>query len=128
MALARLYHRCGKDRAAATAYKDVLKYSLFVPYMEIAVCVRAEQLLINRLFFRECPTSGEAIRSLLFLGVKGAEVSSLVLSSSATSLDYQDWYATLVIELYNSSTEEFFPFITPDCLFDHFLLMNLFFL
>lgn len=118
MALARLYHRCGKDRAAATAYKDVLRYSLLVPYMEITVCVCAEQLLINGLFFRECPTSGEAIRALLFLGVKGAEVSSLVLSSSATSLDYQDWYANTcfgIIQFINGRI--FSIYITPNCLF-----------
>lgn len=109
MALARLYHRCGKDRAAATAYKDVLRYSLLVPYIEIAVCACAEQLLINGLFFRECPTSGEAIRALLFLGVKGAEIL-LVLSSSATSLDYQDWYATHIMALYIHQRKNFFHF------------------
>lgn len=53
MSLAKLYQRTGMDRSAITCYKEVL---------------------------RECPLALEAVGGLLTLGVKGAEVASLVVN------------------------------------------------
>ncbi|XP_013384483.1 anaphase-promoting complex subunit 7 [Lingula anatina] len=52
MALAKLYQKTGMDRSAVTCFKEVL---------------------------RECPLALEAVLGLLSLGVRGAEVASLVL-------------------------------------------------
>lgn len=61
MGLGRLYQQAGMERPAITAYKEVLK---------------------------ECPLALEAVQELLSLGVRGAEVASLMINihgnSSAT--------------------------------------------
>lgn len=63
LALGKLHHRFGNDRAAVTAYKEVL---------------------------RECPLSLQATKGLLCLGVKGAEVASLMMNvgPGTASLDW----------------------------------------
>ena len=42
--------------------------------------------------FRDCPTSMEAIRALLSLGVKSAEISTLVFTNPACYSGPHDWY------------------------------------
>lgn len=63
MGLAKLYHQSGMERSAITSYKEVLK---------------------------ECPFAVEAAQGLLSLGVKGAEVISLMLSGSISVANI-DW-------------------------------------
>lgn len=63
MALGKLYQQSGQDRSSITAYKEVVK---------------------------ECPLALEAAKGLLSLGVKGAEVSSLMLNSSS-NISSLDW-------------------------------------
>ncbi|XP_034945414.1 anaphase-promoting complex subunit 7 isoform X2 [Chelonus insularis] len=68
MALAKIFHEQGMERSAITTYKEVL---------------------------RECPLALEAAEGLLSLGVKGIEVNSLIVGSSA-NLSSLDWLNTWI--------------------------------
>ncbi|XP_076029628.1 anaphase-promoting complex subunit 7 [Oratosquilla oratoria] len=59
MTLGRLYQQIGMERPAITAYKEVL---------------------------RECPLALEAVQGLLSLGVRGAEVASLMINVSNNTM------------------------------------------
>ncbi|KAG1673487.1 Anaphase-promoting complex subunit 7 [Nymphon striatum] len=75
MALGKLYQQSGQDRSSITAYKEVVK---------------------------ECPLALEAARGLLSLGVKGAEVSSMVLNgSSISSIDWVPLWIKAYAQLYS---------------------------
>lgn len=58
MSLGRLYQQVGMERPAITAYKEVL---------------------------RECPLALEAVQELLSLGVRGAEVASMMINAHGSS-------------------------------------------
>ncbi|CAH1963459.1 unnamed protein product [Acanthoscelides obtectus] len=64
MALGCLYRDTGMERSALTCFKEVL---------------------------RECPLALDAIENLLKLGVKGVEVSSLILDLSSESSWFNQW-------------------------------------
>ncbi|KAK0162770.1 hypothetical protein PV327_006519 [Microctonus hyperodae] len=68
MALAKIFHDQGMERSAITTYKEVL---------------------------RECPLALEAAEGLLSLGVKGIEVNSLIVGSTA-NLPSLDWLNTWI--------------------------------
>uniref|UniRef100_T1J2T0 Anaphase-promoting complex subunit 7 n=1 Tax=Strigamia maritima TaxID=126957 RepID=T1J2T0_STRMM len=68
MALAKACQQVGMERSAITGYKEVLK---------------------------ECPLALEAAQGLLSLGVKGAEVASLMLSATST-IPNSEWLTTWV--------------------------------
>ncbi|XP_064461073.1 anaphase-promoting complex subunit 7-like [Ornithodoros turicata] len=64
MALAKMYHQNGNERSAVTCYKEVLK---------------------------ECPLAVEAAKGLLELGVKGAEVASLMFHAGSPLPPNMEW-------------------------------------
>lgn len=68
MALAKLYQQAGMERSAITGFKEVLK---------------------------ECPLALDAAQGLLSLGVKGAEVASLMLSGTA-NIPNSEWLSTWI--------------------------------
>ncbi|CAG5075583.1 Similar to ANAPC7: Anaphase-promoting complex subunit 7 (Homo sapiens) [Cotesia congregata] len=68
MALAKIFHDQGMERSAITTYKEVL---------------------------RECPLALEAAEGLLSLGVKGIEVNSLIVGSTAITPNL-DWLNTWI--------------------------------
>ncbi|XP_066583882.1 anaphase-promoting complex subunit 7 [Prorops nasuta] len=68
MALAKMFQEQGMERSAITTYKEVL---------------------------RECPLALEAAEGLLSLGVKGIEVSSLVIGCASNTLNL-DWLNTWI--------------------------------
>lgn len=68
MALAKIFHEQGMERSAITTYKEVL---------------------------RETPLALEAAEGLLSLGVKGIEVNSLIVGSTA-NLPSLDWLNTWI--------------------------------
>lgn len=81
MALAKLYHQSGMERSAVTGYREVLK---------------------------ECPLALDAALGLLALGVKGAEVASFMLNSTA-SMTNMEWLSTWIKAHAHLYSKEFGP-------------------
>ncbi|XP_064618636.1 anaphase-promoting complex subunit 7-like [Lineus longissimus] len=97
MALGQLYQRTGMDRSAITCFKEVL---------------------------RECPLSLEAAQGLLVLGVKGTEVTSLMMAglSGVANLDWlSSWikaHSFAASREYNNAISTFKNLDTKACLRD----------
>ncbi|XP_067683037.1 anaphase-promoting complex subunit 7-like [Haliotis asinina] len=103
LALAKLYLRDGRDRSAMTCYKEVV---------------------------REHPLALEAAVGLLTLGMKGADVASLIMNSlpHGTSCEWlSSWikgHAYLSSKEYSNAVQTFKHMETKTCLKDNVQLLN----
>jgi anaphase-promoting complex subunit 7 len=91
MLLAKLQHSdSGTDKNIITAYKEVLK---------------------------KCPLAFECIDALLLLGVKGAEINSLIIDVSEESFEWINFYIKGVSEIYNRKYSDAITTLTSiDCM------------